>query len=178
MRRLLRPLWVILAILFLAEAWLWDHLQPAVARLVDIIPWGRLKLWIRRLIADLPPWATLIVFVIPVICIVLPLKFLEVYFLTHGSWLSAAAFLIVAKIVGLGATAFVFDVTRQKLLRMRWFLRMYLWFMWLRDWAHAQVAPVRVRVRKLMWLMKPQRAGRFLRRLMYLRRRAFRSRPA
>jgi hypothetical protein len=38
MRRWLRPLWVILALLFLLEAWLWDHLEPIVARVVDLIP--------------------------------------------------------------------------------------------------------------------------------------------
>ena len=86
--------------------------------------------------------------------------------------------MILAKLLGLGVTAFVFDVTRDKLLQMAWFRRMYDWFMWLRDWAHAQTEPVRERMRQLMWLMKPQRAGRFLRRLMRLRRRAYRSRPA
>jgi hypothetical protein len=38
MRRWLRPLWVILALLFLLGAWLWDHLEPIVARVVDLIP--------------------------------------------------------------------------------------------------------------------------------------------
>ena len=33
---------------------------------------------------------------------------------------------------------------------------------------------MRERVRQLAWLLKPQRAGRFLRRLMRLRRRAYR----
>ena len=178
MRRLLRPLWIILALLFLAEAWLWDHLQPLVARLVDIVPWGRLKRWIGHLIADLPPWATLIVFIIPIIVVLLPLKFLEVYFLAHGDWLGAAVILVLAKLVGLGVTAFIFDVTRKKLLQMDWFRRIYLWVLWLREWAYAQTAPIRVRMRQLLWLMKPQRAGRFLRRLMHLRRRAYRSRPA
>ena len=43
MRRWLRPLWVILALLFLLEAWLWDHLEPLVARVVNLIPWDALK---------------------------------------------------------------------------------------------------------------------------------------
>jgi hypothetical protein len=178
MRRLLRSLWIILALLFLAEAWLWDHLQPVVARVVDLIPWGRLKQWIRQLIADLPPWATLIVFIIPIISVLLPLKFLEVYFLTQGDWLGVAAILILAKLLGLGVTAFVFDVTRKKLLQMAWFRRIYVWFIWLRQWAHAQTEPVRKRMRQFARLIKAQRVGRFLRRLMYLRRRAYRSRPA
>ena len=50
--------------------------------------------------------------------------------------------------------------------------------MWARDWAHAQTEPVRARLRQLVWLMKPHRAGRFLRRLLWLRRRAYRNKPA
>jgi len=173
MRRWLRPLWVFLALLFLLEAWLWDHLEPIVARIVNVIPWGKLKEKLARLIEELPPWATLIVFVIPFIFL-LPLKFLEVYLLAHRRWLAAIAVLLFAKLLGLGVTAFVFDVTRQKLLQMAWFKRMFDWFMCARDWAHAQTEPIRERLRQLVWLMKPQRAGRFLRRLMRLRRNAYR----
>ncbi|HEY4982436.1 MAG TPA: hypothetical protein VII24_11005, partial [Pseudolabrys sp.] len=119
-RHLLRPLWIVLALLFLAEAWLWDHLEPIVARAVNLVPWGKLKDRLARLIEDLPPWATLMVFVIPFIFL-LPLKFLEVYFLAKRNWLAAAGVLIVAKLLGVGVTAFVFDVTREKLLQMAWF---------------------------------------------------------
>ncbi len=173
MRRALRPLWVVLALLFLLEAWLWDHLEPIVARIVNVVPWGRLKEKLARLIEDLPPWATLIVFVIPLI-VLLPLKFLEFYMLAKKQWLAAGVVLILAKLLGLGVTAFVFDVTRDKLLQMAWFKRMYDWFMWARDRAHEITEPVRERVRQLIWLMKPQRAGKFLRRLMRLRRNAYR----
>jgi len=176
-RKLLRPLWIFLALLFLLEAWLWDHLEPIVARVVNLVPWGKFKEKLARLVQDLPPWATLIVFVIPFI-VLLPLKFLEVYFLAKRNWLGAAIILILAKLLGLGVTAFIFDVTRDKLLQMVWFRRMYDWFMWLRDWAHAQTEPIRQRVRQLTWLMKPRRAGRFLRRLMHLRRNAYRRRTA
>ena len=41
-RHLLRPLWVLLALLFFVEAWLWDHLQPVVARIVALIPLAEL----------------------------------------------------------------------------------------------------------------------------------------
>jgi len=177
MRRWLRPIWVILALLFLLEAWLWDHLQPIVARVINLLPWGRVKLWLKRVIEDLPPWAALGVFIIPFI-VLLPLKFLEVFFLAKRQWLAAGLVLILAKLLGLGVTAFVFDATRDKLLQMPWFARMFDWFMWARDWAHDITEPVRERARQLIWLLKPQRAGRFLRRLMKLRRRAYRGRPA
>ena len=177
MRRALRPLWIVLALLFLLEAWLWDHLEPLVARLVNLLPWGRLKLWLKRTIETLPPWAALGVFIVPFI-VLLPLKFLEVFFLAKRQWLLAGLVLIVAKLMGLGVTAFVFDATRDKLMQMAWFARMYDWFMWARGWAHAMTEPVRERLRQLAWLLKPQRAGRFLRRLLRLRRKAYRRRTA
>jgi hypothetical protein len=172
-RYLLRPLWVLLALLFLMEAWLWDHLQPLVARLVALIPLDGLKRGIARLVASLPPWAVLFVFAIPLIAM-LPLKFLEVYFLATRNWLGAVLVILFVKLTGVGITAFIFDVTRDKLMQMAWFRRVYVWVMWARDWAHAQTEPIRARIRQLAWLLKPQRAGTFLRRVMRLRRRAFR----
>jgi hypothetical protein len=107
MRRLARPFWVILALLFLLEAWLWDHLQPVVARIVGIIPWGRIKPALVALIGRLSPQVTLVVFIIPFI-LLLPLKFLEFWLLAHRQWLAGVVVLILAKLVGLGVTAFIF----------------------------------------------------------------------
>jgi hypothetical protein len=176
-RHWLRPVWIVLALLFLLEAWLWDHLQPIVERLVDFVPWGRLKVKLRRLIEMLPPWAVLFVFIVPFL-VMLPLKFVEVYFLATGNWFGAISVIIFVKIAGLGITAFIFDVTRRKLLQMPWFRRIYEWFLWARVWAHGITEPVRERVRQLAWLMKPQRAARFLRHFMRVRRNAYRNRAA
>ena len=175
-RNIFRPFWVILALLLLLEAWLWDHLEPIVARVVNVIPWGRLKVSIGRLLEKLPPYAALFVFIIPVL-VLLPLKFLEVYFLATRNWIGAVVVLILAKLVGLGVTAFVFDVTREKLLQIAWFRRMYDWFLWARDWARVQTEPIRARIRKIIWLLRPERAARAFRRLMRLRR-SYRNRAA
>ena len=172
-RNLLRPLWVILALLFLVEAWLWDHLEPIIARVVNVVPWGKIKIWLSRLIENMPPYFALTVFAIPIIVVLLPLKFLEVYFITTSSWLGAIAMLVFAKLLGLGVTAFVFEVTRDKLLQIGWFHRMYDWFVWLRGWSYSITEPVREQLRQFRTLLKPQRAGRFLRLLMRLRRKAF-----
>jgi len=176
-RHWLRPLWVLLALLFLLEAWLWDHLKPLIAWFVDLIPFERLKQRLRDAIELLPPYAALAVFIVPLI-VLLPLKFLEVYFLAKQQWLGAILVIVLAKLLGLGVTAFVFDATRDKLMQMVWFARMYAWFMWARDWAHAQTEPIRERIRKLAWLLRPQRASRFLRRFVRLRRRAYRDSAA
>jgi hypothetical protein len=170
MRRLLRPLWVLLALIFLLEAWLWDHLEPIVAAVINVVPWGRAKVWLVRLIERLPPWATLIVFAIPLL-VILPLKFLEVWFLANRQWVGAIGVIIAAKLLGLGVTAFVFDVTRDKLLQMNWFRALYDWVMWLRDWAHELVDPLKRRARRWLRMFAPRRAGRTLRLLVRIRRR-------
>jgi hypothetical protein len=171
MRRLHRTLLLILAMLFLLEAWLWDRLAPAVARVVHIIPLQGLKAAVRRFVAQLSPPATLVVAAIPLLALSVPLKFLELYAIATGQWLLAILVLLFVKLVGVGVTAFIFDATRDKLLQMAWFARMYDWFVWARDWAHAQIDPVIVRTRRYLRLLKPDRASRFLRLFMRMRRR-------
>jgi hypothetical protein len=95
MRRLLRPLLILLALVFLLEAWLWEHLAPVVAWIVARIPLRELKTRIATAIESLPPSATLVVFIIPVL-LLLPLKFLGLWMLAHGYWLGALAVLAPA----------------------------------------------------------------------------------
>jgi hypothetical protein len=176
MRRLVKPLWVLLALVFLVEAWLWEHLRPLVAGIVNLIAWDRLKARLARLVAWLPPWAVLIVFVVPFL-VLLPLKFLEVYLLVRRQWIAAILVLVLAKLLGLGVTAFIFDLTRPKLLQLAWFRWLYeLALRWL-ERAHALIDPIKARIkratRRWLWLMKPGRPGRFFRRLARLRRRAY-----
>jgi hypothetical protein len=170
MRRPLRPLWVLLALLFLLEAWLWDHLKRLIAFVLGLLPLEPIKAALRNWIANLPPWAALGVFVVPFL-VLLPLKFLEVYLLATKQWLAAILVLILAKLLGLGVTAFVFDATREKLLEMAWFRTVYEWFIWALYWAHRQVDPVKERVRRYLRLLRPDRAGRFFRLFTRIRRR-------
>jgi hypothetical protein len=187
MRRALKPLWILLAFVFLFEAWLWSHLQPIVARVVDLIAWDRLKARLAAAIAHLGPYPTLLVFLVPV-ALLFPLKLLGLWMLAHGSWLGAMAVLAAAKVISMGVTAFIFGVTRPKLLQLPWFRAFYqLMLAWLAK-AHAIVdpikarmraaiaqafAPIKRRVRRWFWLMRPGRPRRFLRRLARLRRRAY-----
>lgn len=72
--------------------------------------------------------------------------------------------------VGVAVIAFLFDVTRDKLMQMAWFRRLYDRVMWLHDWAHIQVEPLKAQLRRYAWLLHPPRAVRFMRRLIRLRR--------
>ena len=171
MRRLQRALLILLALVFLAEAWLWDHLAPVVARIVGIIPLNPVKDWIRRFVAQLSPPATLAVAAIPLLLLSVPIKLIEVYALATGQWLLVLLVLLFAKVIGVGVTAFIFDATRDKLLQMPWFARVYAWFVWARDWAHAQIDPVKARLRRYLRLLRPERSGRFFRLFLRIRRR-------
>jgi hypothetical protein len=145
LRRLLQPVWVLLAVIFLIEAWLWDHLEPVVAWFVAKIPLQTFKHWLAERVDTLSPAMTLIVFAVPVLPL-FPLKLIGFYLLTHEYWLSAFTTIIFAKLLGVGVTAFVFDVTRPKLLEMGWFERLYEFVLTLRAKAKELVDPVKRRI--------------------------------
>jgi hypothetical protein len=149
LRRLLQPVWVLLAVIFLIEAWLWDHLEPIVAWVVAKIPLQAFKAWLADRVDTLSPAMTLIVFVVPVIPL-FPLKLVGFWLLTHEYWLSAVFTILFAKLVGVGVTAFVFDVTRPKLLEMGWFEWLYEFVMSLRAKAAALVDPIKRRMVEIM----------------------------
>jgi hypothetical protein len=149
LRRLLQPIWVLLAVIFLIEAWLWDHLEPIVAWVVAKLPLHAFKQWLADRVDTLSPAMTLIVFVVPVIPL-FPLKLVGLWLLTHEYWISAILTIIVAKLLGVGVTAFVFDVTRPKLLEMAWFKKLYQFVMSLRAKATALVEPVKIRIMEIV----------------------------
>ncbi|MEZ2147066.1 hypothetical protein AAE026_33040 [Bradyrhizobium sp. DN5] len=149
LRRLLQPVWVLLAIVFLIEAWLWDHLEPIVAKAVAAIPLARFKQWLTERVDALSPAMTLIVFAVPIIPL-FPLKLVGLWLLAHEYWTSAVFTIVFAKMLGVGVTAFVFDVTRDKLLEMHWFERIYELVLKVRAKAAELVDPIKRRIRELI----------------------------
>jgi len=145
-RRILQPLWVLLAIVFLIEAWLWDHLEPVVARVVALIPLHEFKQWLAERVDTLSPAMTLIVFIVPVIPL-FPLKLMGLWLLAHEYWISAILTIVFAKFLGVGVAAFIFDVTRDKLLEMNWFEALYEFVMQVRAKAKALVEPIKSRIK-------------------------------
>ena len=164
MRRLLRPLWVLLALIFLLEAWLWDRVEPIIAWVVALIPLPRLKRWFAERVEHLSPGATLLVFAVPFV-VLTPLNFVEAWLLAKKYFVSATILIVLQKIVGVGIIAFVFDVTREKLLRMDWFRRLYEFVIDLRARAAAIVAPFRLAIVQWMARFRRRASPGFLRRL-------------
>jgi hypothetical protein len=166
MRRFLQPIWVLLAVIFLIEAWLWDHLEPVVAWLVAQIPLRAFKQWLAERVDTLSPAMTLIVFIVPVIPL-FPLKLVGFWLFAHEHWLGAVLTIAFAKFVGVGVAAFIFDVTRPKLLEMGWFERLYDMVIALRAKATALVEPIKLRIREIL---RGSRDGWSLRTLRLIQR--------
>jgi hypothetical protein len=170
LRRILQPLWVLLALIFLVEAWLWDHLEPIVARVVAWIPFRAFKIWLAERVDTLSPAMTLIVFVVPLIPL-FPLKLIGLWLLMHEYWVTAVLTIIFAKLLGVGVAAFIFDVTRPKLLQMAWFEKMYGWVMAMRARAREIVDPIIRRIKDAMGADRGGWSSRLLRMVQHFRKR-------
>ena len=64
--------------------------------------------------------------------------------------LGAGMVIVFGKLVGVGVTAFIFDVTRTKLLQMAWFKKTYEFIMAMRAKAAALVQPIKLRIREIL----------------------------
>ncbi len=160
LKRLARPFWLILAALFLAEAWLWDRLTDFGRWLRAWLPFEAFKAWAAARIATLPPWAALLLFIIPVM-LVQPIKFASLWLILRGHFVLGALGFVGIKIVGFGAVAFLFDLTRDKLLSIRWFAWAYGNVVWLRNLASAFVTPYKLALKKAVGRLKARAAALF-----------------
>jgi hypothetical protein len=121
LKRVLAAPFVFLAAIFiLIEDWLWDDL----ARLAASI--GRLPVFhqIEALITKLPPYAALVFFAVPSLLLV-PVKLVALYFISHGHAVYGFLTVVGAKIAGTALVARVFTLTRPNLMRIGWFARAY-----------------------------------------------------
>jgi hypothetical protein len=169
MRRLLRPVLVLAALVILVETWLWERLGPLIARLVEVLPFKALKQAIHEGIERLPPYATLLVFAVPA-GLLFPFKLAALGLIASGHLVLGAGVLVLAKVVGVGITAFLFETCKPKLMQIPLFVRLYgLWTRWL-AWAHGHIDPIKRRILTHLRILRGGRAGRSLRLLMRFRR--------
>ena len=71
----------------------------------------------------------------------------------------------------LGVTAFIFEMTRPKLLEMAWFHALYERVIAWLALAHGLVDPIKLRIKSYLRLFSPRRAGRTMRLFWRIRRR-------
>ncbi len=140
MRFLRRSLLFTLAIIFLIETWIWDSFASLGRWIATSIPFAEFKAAIARAIDKMPPYAALLLFIIPAIAI-LPFKIGGLWLIAHGHFLAGGGVFLSAKVAGVGIAAFLFELTREKLMSMSWLARTYGTVMRWRDWAHRLVDP-------------------------------------
>lgn len=174
-QRLVRAFWFSLAVLFLIESWLWDNVKVGLVWLAHRLGLTRLEARLREFIAGLSAYATLAVFAVPALAI-LPLKLLAVGAIAHGHVITGLAVILAAKVLALGVTSFLFDISRDKLLQLSWFARLYDLVLRVRAWAHELVEPVRRRLHDVKELVRArvtallgEGRSQFLRKLALLR---------
>jgi hypothetical protein len=169
MRRLFRPLIVIAALVILLETWIWERVGPLVARLVEILPLKTLKQAIHDGIQRLPPYATLAVFAIPA-ALLFPFKLAALALIARGHLILGGGVFFLAKVVGVGCAAFLFDACKPKLMQIPLFVWAYdHWMRWL-AWAHTHIDPIKQRIRRLTRILNGGRSSRGLRLLLRFRR--------
>lgn len=138
-KRLLRSLFNIsigplLALILIFEEWGWEPLQRGVTRLARLAVWRRMELLIR----NLPPYGALLVFCIPAL-LLFPIKLLALYWIGNGHALLGLAVVLVAKMLGTAAVAWLFGLTHPTLMRLPWFANLYgRWKPW-KDQLIAQM---------------------------------------
>ena len=147
MRKWTKPFWLAIAFVFLFEAWVWDGCVLLGRRLLSLLPWERIKAAIAGAVKPLPPPAALLIFLIP-LAIIEPFKIVSLWLIASGHWVLGILGFVAAKFVGFGIIAFLFDLTRDKLLSMKWMASLYDVMIRCRDWAHELVEPYRQQIRR------------------------------
>lgn len=142
-----RPAMLVLAALFLVEAWVWDAFVALTRRLVSFIPWAAFKARVARLMEALPAPVALVVFLLPLI-LVEPLKVITLWVAATGHVIVGLVGYVIVQFAGVGLVAVVFDLTRDKLLTMAWFAWCYEKVLIFHHFADELVAPYKAAAKR------------------------------
>jgi hypothetical protein len=125
---LLAPLVYLAALLLLFEEWCWDLGGRLAARIAS---WPLLRSLEAR-VRTLPPYAALVVFVLPGL-LLFPVKVLAVVAIAHGHAASGILALVLAKLGSAAIVARIYVLTLPSLLALAWFARWHAWFLRVKD---------------------------------------------
>lgn len=121
MKPILRMLiYVAAGVYLLVDAIFMTFARPIASWIDKHVPLRRLRSWIR----SLPPYPSLALFSVPVI-ILEPIKPLAAYLAATGQFLSGALTFIVGELLKLVLVERLFSLTREKLMKIPSFARLY-----------------------------------------------------
>jgi len=134
------PAIVALAALFLAIAWIWDALIAVERWVLGLVPWLALRAQAIAFIDKLPIAVVVVIYGVPFL-IVEPLKGVLLWLMATGHFVVGLVSLIILETFGLSLLALVFDLTRQRLLTLRWFAWCYDKALLFHHYADELIAP-------------------------------------
>ncbi len=137
-----RPLLFLLALAFLFEVWVWDRLVAAVRWTLDRIPWAEFRERARAQFNRWPAIVSILTFGVPFLvveggCTV------SVVLVALGHVLMGTLLYILLKIALLTMVALIFDLTREKLMTLPWFVVIYEKLIAFHHYAGEIIAPYR-----------------------------------
>ena len=136
MKRILTVLTYIAAGLYLLVDAIFMALAKPIANWIDKhVPLRRLRDWIR----SLPPYPSLALFSLPVI-VLEPIKPIAAYLAATGQFLSGALAFIFGELLKLILVERLFSLTREKLMKIPAFARLYGWYSQAIAWFKATEA--------------------------------------
>jgi hypothetical protein len=116
----------IVALILLFEEWGWVPLSALVSRLARLPLWARVEGWIKTL----PPWAALLVMLVPTLALI-PVKLLALYLFSQVKTALGLTVLIAAKLISTALVARLFYITQPTLMQLAWFAKWYpRWKTW------------------------------------------------
>jgi hypothetical protein len=133
---------LVFAVVFLFETWVWDSLTAVMGWISRRIPWLRIKSAIKSVIDRLPAIFAVLLFGVPVIVMELG-SFFSVVAIALGHVILGAICYGVLKLFGVSLIAVIYDLTREKLMTLAWFVWLHVKFERLHAWARALLAPYR-----------------------------------
>ena len=98
----------------------------------------RLPRYAHQYIRGLGPYTSLLLVAVP-IALVEPLKLAAIVIVGTGHWITGSIAILCAYALSLFVVERIFKIVKPKLLRLRWFAFMWMWFMGLRAKIMARI---------------------------------------
>jgi hypothetical protein len=136
------PLMLAFALVFLFETWIWGGMVAAARALATRIPWERFRAATRRFVNRMPVIVAVLLFGVPLLVSELG-TVVSVILMATGHFIVGMAGYVFLKVAGLGSIALIFDLTREKLMTLSWFVILHEKFVAVHDFVHRLVAPYR-----------------------------------
>jgi len=129
-----------LALIFLFETWVWRKLVVFAGFVASLLPWQRFRDASRRFVERMPAIFSVLLFGVPLV-VSEGGAFVSVVMMATGHVVMGMTLYVGMKIFGLLLVPVIFEITREKLLALRWFAYLYEKFEALHAMAHRFVAP-------------------------------------